>query len=98
MGEEQFKELRRSMNPTAPVERTMFPAVRVKLWHVPVLELPASGRVMNGATLIVIRPAERTMKWRVRMKVWEIVLRGRGRRGFEGSCERDAEGEEALQD
>lgn len=62
MGEEQFKELRRSMNPTAPVERTMVPAVRVKLWHVPVLELPASGRVMNGATLIVIRPAERTMK------------------------------------
>ena len=61
MGEEQFKELRKSTKPAVPVERTMVPAVLVKMWYAPVLELPACGRVMKGATLMVIRPVERKM-------------------------------------
>ncbi|KAL6990613.1 hypothetical protein U1Q18_008730 [Sarracenia purpurea var. burkii] len=35
---------------------TPVPALKMKLWHVPVLELPVSGCVMKGATLLVIRP------------------------------------------
>ncbi|KAJ9699187.1 hypothetical protein PVL29_008002 [Vitis rotundifolia] len=50
MGEDQFKELRKS------------PAICIKLWYVPLLELPASGCVMKGATLIVIRPLNQMMK------------------------------------
>lgn len=38
-------------------ERTCLPALRMKMWYVPVLELPASGCVLKGATLVVIRPA-----------------------------------------
>lgn len=62
MGEEQLEELRRSTNPLVPVQRTMVPEVGVKLWYAPVLELPASGLVMKGATLIVIRPIDRRLK------------------------------------
>lgn len=32
------------------------PALRMHMWYVPVLELPESGCVLNGATLVVIRP------------------------------------------
>lgn len=63
VGEEQLKELRECMNmQLLPLERTKLPAICIKLWHLPLLELPASGSVMKGATLILIRPAAQTMK------------------------------------
>ncbi|XP_052206221.1 F-box protein At5g46170-like [Diospyros lotus] len=36
--------------------RTPVPALMMKLWYVPELELPESGRVMEAATLVVIKP------------------------------------------
>lgn len=61
MTERQVVELREEVGSTAEVdveaERTKVPAVTIKMWYVPVLELPESGCVMKGATLAVIRPA-----------------------------------------
>ncbi|KVI08022.1 F-box protein At1g22220-like [Cynara cardunculus var. scolymus] len=64
MTERQVVELRKEMNSTAVVEpeRTEVPAVTIKMWYVPVLELPESGCVMKGATLAVIRPAVTAME------------------------------------
>ncbi|KAL6953914.1 hypothetical protein U1Q18_044056 [Sarracenia purpurea var. burkii] len=44
------------LNSSPSPDRTPVPALKMKLWHVPVLELPVSGCVMKGATLLVIRP------------------------------------------
>lgn len=62
MTERQVVELRKEMNSTMAAtvvepERTKVPAVTIKMWYLPVLELPESGCVMIGATLAVIRPA-----------------------------------------
>ncbi|XP_023749195.1 F-box protein At5g46170 [Lactuca sativa] len=61
MTERQVVELREDVSSTTVVdveaERTKVPAVTIKMWYVPVLELPESGYVMKGATLAVIRPA-----------------------------------------
>lgn len=61
MTERQVVELRNEMSSTTATvvepERTKVPAVTIKMWYVPVLELPESGCVMRGATLAVIRPA-----------------------------------------
>lgn len=60
MREKQLTELRESMKSSdsiqSRVERTVIPDLNMKMWHVPVLDLPASGFVMTAATLIVIRP------------------------------------------
>ncbi|KAK4419615.1 F-box protein [Sesamum alatum] len=37
--------------------RSRVPALRMKMWYLERLELPGSGKVMEGATLVVIRPA-----------------------------------------
>ncbi|KAL0419519.1 UNVERIFIED_CONTAM: F-box protein [Sesamum radiatum] len=37
--------------------RSRVPALRMKMWYLERLELPDSGKVMEGATLVVIRPA-----------------------------------------
>ena len=52
MRQELLEELRTCVN--SSMERTRVPALRVKLWSVSVLELPESGRVMQGATLVII--------------------------------------------
>lgn len=61
MEDEQLTELRDSMKSSTsirpPVERTVIPDLNMKMWHVPVLDLPASGFVMTAATLVVIRPS-----------------------------------------
>ncbi|KAI3518224.1 hypothetical protein L1887_06728 [Cichorium endivia] len=61
MTERQVVELREEVGsrPDVDVEagRTKVPAVTIKMWYVTVLELPESGCVMKGATLVVIRPA-----------------------------------------
>ncbi|KAL9995960.1 putative F-box protein AUF1 [Helianthus debilis subsp. tardiflorus] len=56
MTEKQVVELRKEMDKVVGLERTKVPAVTIKMWYVPVLELPESGGVMKGATLAVIRP------------------------------------------
>uniref|UniRef100_A0A5B7BXG8 F-box domain-containing protein n=1 Tax=Davidia involucrata TaxID=16924 RepID=A0A5B7BXG8_DAVIN len=58
MREEQIEELRSSSAKLESSERSRVPALKMKLWYVPVLELPASGCVMKGATLVVIRPVD----------------------------------------
>ncbi|KAL5565847.1 hypothetical protein UlMin_029011 [Ulmus minor] len=65
MGEEQLAELRStsensplSLTLEASLERSVIPDLNMKLWYVPQLDLPASGCVMKGATLIVIRPVD----------------------------------------
>ncbi|KAK9273315.1 hypothetical protein L1049_018122 [Liquidambar formosana] len=56
MRDEQIVEMRNSAESSATtLERTQVPALKMKLWYVPELELPAAGRVMKGATLVVIR-------------------------------------------
>ncbi|XP_010277597.1 PREDICTED: F-box protein At4g18380-like [Nelumbo nucifera] len=63
MGEEQIAESRQCLDSSrtsaALPGRTRVPAVNVKLWYVPRLELPGSGYVMEGATLMAIRPVDR---------------------------------------
>ncbi|KAA8544551.1 hypothetical protein F0562_022590 [Nyssa sinensis] len=61
MTEEQIEELRsyaKSSVKLDSLERSQVPALKMKLWYVPVLELPESGCVMKGATLVVIRPVD----------------------------------------
>ncbi|KAI3812116.1 hypothetical protein L1987_16822 [Smallanthus sonchifolius] len=58
MTEKQVVELRKEINSLTAVEldRTKVPAVTIKMWYMPLLELPESGGVMKGATLAMIRP------------------------------------------
>lgn len=62
MDKDQIVEMRNSMKPSlvttveSCLERTQVPELSMKVWYVPVLALPATGYLMKGATLIVIRP------------------------------------------
>ncbi|GMI90264.1 hypothetical protein like AT1G30200 [Hibiscus trionum] len=60
VGKEELVEMRNSMNTfessSPPIERSPVPKLNMKLWYSPVLELPESGYVMEGATLVLIRP------------------------------------------
>ncbi|KAK1421577.1 hypothetical protein QVD17_24023 [Tagetes erecta] len=62
MNEKQVMELKEELRVPMDtiydgvMERTKVPAVTIKMWYMPVLELPESGGVMKGATLAVIRP------------------------------------------
>lgn len=62
MSERQVVELRNEMMSSnadiVELERTKVPAVTIKMWYMPMLELPECGAVMRGATLAVIRPTE----------------------------------------
>ncbi|XP_057954927.1 F-box protein At5g46170-like [Malania oleifera] len=59
MGEEQMKKARSSENSPATAEstfgRTRVPNLRMNLWFAPRLELPRTGWVMKGATLVTIK-------------------------------------------
>ncbi|KAF8041211.1 hypothetical protein BT93_B3212 [Corymbia citriodora subsp. variegata] len=59
--EEEIAEMRRSFDAeaadSAAAERIRVPDLRMKLWYVPELELPESGYVMRGATMVLIAPA-----------------------------------------
>lgn len=62
MREEEIAELRRSFESEAAdakaAERSSrVPDLRMKLWYAPELELPESGYVMRGATMVLIAPA-----------------------------------------
>lgn len=60
MNRDQIAEMRENLkgNGNETTEyRSRVPALRMKMWYLERLELPDSGRVMEGATLVVIRPA-----------------------------------------
>ncbi|XWS71214.1 hypothetical protein CRYUN_Cryun03dG0119500 [Craigia yunnanensis] len=64
MVKEEIVEMRNSMNSeqetleSSSLERTPVPEMNMKLWYLPMLELPESGYVMRGATLVIIRPVD----------------------------------------
>ena len=57
MGKEQLEEFRvKPLAPSASWDRTQVPALSMKLWYAPYIELPG-GTGMEGATLIAIKPS-----------------------------------------
>lgn len=64
MAKEEIAEMRNSMNSeqgkleSSSLERTPVPELTMKLWYLPMLELPESGYLMKGATLVFIRPVD----------------------------------------
>ncbi|KAE8674941.1 RNA-binding KH domain-containing protein [Hibiscus syriacus] len=62
LGKEELVEMRNSMNllqqesSLSSMERSPLPELNMKLWYLPVLELPESGYVMKGTTLVFIKP------------------------------------------
>ncbi|XVF04815.1 hypothetical protein REPUB_Repub05bG0117900 [Reevesia pubescens] len=66
MGKEELFDMRSSMMnseqetlmESSSLERTRVPELSMKLWYLPMLELPESGYVMRGATLVLIKPVD----------------------------------------
>ncbi|KAF3784914.1 F-box protein [Nymphaea thermarum] len=62
MNKEQMQELRvKPLNVSASSNRTQVPALNMKLWYAPYVEL-AGGMVLKGATLMAIRPSDHVGK------------------------------------
>lgn len=60
MNKDQLEELRvKPLSPSTASKRTLVPALNMRLWYAPHLELP-NGVVLKGATLVAIRPSEQT--------------------------------------
>ncbi|XP_071735846.1 F-box protein At5g46170-like [Rutidosis leptorrhynchoides] len=60
MNKEQLEELRvKPLSASSASKRTLVPALNMKLWYAPFLELP-DGTVLKGATLVAIRPSEQS--------------------------------------
>ncbi|XP_010538256.1 PREDICTED: F-box protein At1g30200-like [Tarenaya hassleriana] len=58
MNRGQLEELRvKPLSISSASKRTLVPALNMRLWYAPQLELP-DGMVLKGATLVVIRPSE----------------------------------------
>ncbi|KAJ6926146.1 hypothetical protein NC651_010555 [Populus alba x Populus x berolinensis] len=58
MNREQLEELRvKPLSASSASKRTLVPALNMRLWYAPHLELP-DGIVLKGATLVAIRPSE----------------------------------------
>ncbi|KAJ7560027.1 hypothetical protein O6H91_04G111100 [Diphasiastrum complanatum] len=58
MNREQLKEFRRKpVSTSASSNRTQVPALNMKLWYAPSVELP-DGTCLKGATLVAIRPSD----------------------------------------
>ncbi|KAL3615195.1 hypothetical protein CASFOL_040856 [Castilleja foliolosa] len=58
MNKEQLEELRvKPLSASSASKRTLVPALNMRLWYAPQLELP-NGMVLKGATLVAIRPSE----------------------------------------
>ncbi|XP_043701275.1 F-box protein At5g46170-like [Telopea speciosissima] len=58
MNREQLEELRvKPLSASTASKRTLVPALNMRLWYAPHLELP-NGVVLKGATLVAIRPSE----------------------------------------
>ncbi|XP_055810685.1 F-box protein At5g46170-like [Solanum dulcamara] len=62
MNREQLEELRvKPLSASSASKRTMVPALNMRWWYAPHLELP-DGTVLKGATLVAIRPSEQPKK------------------------------------
>ncbi|XP_011096601.1 F-box protein At4g18380-like [Sesamum indicum] len=62
MNKEQLEELRvKPLSPSSAAKRTLVPALNMRLWYAPHLELP-NGLVLKGATLVAIKPSEQPKK------------------------------------
>ncbi|XP_042521054.1 F-box protein At5g46170-like [Macadamia integrifolia] len=60
MNREQLEELRvKPLSASTASRRTLVPALNMRLWYAPHLELP-NGVVLKGATLVAIRPTEQS--------------------------------------
>ncbi|XP_030476781.2 F-box protein At4g18380-like [Syzygium oleosum] len=60
MNREQLEELRvKPLSASLSSKRTLVPALNMRLWYAPHLELP-DGVVLKGATLVAIRPSEQS--------------------------------------
>ncbi|XP_030551489.1 F-box protein At5g46170-like [Rhodamnia argentea] len=60
MNREQLEELRvKPLSASSASKRTLVPALNMRLWYAPHLELP-DGVVLKGATLVAIRPSEQS--------------------------------------
>ncbi|XP_043689426.1 F-box protein At5g46170-like [Telopea speciosissima] len=60
MNKEQLEELRvKPLSASTASRRTLVPALNMRLWYAPHLELP-NGVVLKGATLVAIRPTEQS--------------------------------------
>ncbi|CAN6847651.1 unnamed protein product [Brassica oleracea] len=58
MNKDQLEELRvKPLSALSASKRTLVPALNMRLWYAPSLELP-DGTVLKGATLVAIRPSE----------------------------------------
>jgi hypothetical protein len=53
---EETRELRGKGEETLLEYRTRVPSSKMKMWYLERLEVPSSGKVMKGATLVVIKP------------------------------------------
>jgi len=62
MDKYQLQELRvRPVSASGDSHRTLMPALSMRLWYAPHIELPG-GTVLNGATLVAIKPSEEAMR------------------------------------
>lgn len=62
MDKDQLEELRvKPLSASSASKRTLVPALNMRLWYAPHLELP-DGTVLKGATLVAIRPSEQPKK------------------------------------
>ncbi|CAK9167850.1 unnamed protein product [Ilex paraguariensis] len=60
MNREQLEELRvKPLSASSASKRTLVPALNMRLWFAPHLELP-DGTVLKGATLVAIRPSDQS--------------------------------------
>ncbi|XVF25446.1 hypothetical protein REPUB_Repub13aG0213000 [Reevesia pubescens] len=60
MSRDQLEELRvKPLSASSASKRTLVPALNMRLWYSPHLELP-NGVVLKGATLVAIRPSEQS--------------------------------------
>lgn len=61
MNRDQLEELRvKPLSASSASKRTLVPALNMRLWYAPHLELP-DGTVLKGATLVAIRPSEQSV-------------------------------------
>ncbi|XP_022926803.1 F-box protein At5g46170-like [Cucurbita moschata] len=61
MNKDQLEELRvKPLSASTASKRTLVPALNMRLWYAPHLELPG-GTILKGATLVAIRPSEQSM-------------------------------------
>lgn len=60
MNRDQLEELRvKPLSASSASKRTLVPALNMRLWYAPHLELP-DGVILKGATLVAIRPSEQS--------------------------------------